>query len=116
MFFFFVSIWIIGVKHNVQFYTKDVSSALTDHAVCACVRGAVVSLQRLRPPTLINLPRLANGVCAQTETTLPSLSYFGRFPERIFQAYSLRNFWKMVVRAIIGSPVLSWEHCIMHFL
>lgn len=55
-------------------------------------------------------------VCAQTETTLPSLSYFGRFPERIFQAYSLRNFWKMVVRAIIGSPVLSWEHCIMHFL
>lgn len=44
------------------------------------------------------------------------LSYFGRFPERIFHAYSRRNFWKMVVRAIIGSPVLSWEHCTMHFL
>ena len=43
-------------------------------------------------------------------------SYLGRLPERIFQAYSLRNFWKMVVRAIMGSPVLSWEHCTMHFL
>lgn len=43
-------------------------------------------------------------------------THLGRLPERIFQAYSRRYFWKMVVRAIIGSPVLSWEHCTMHFL
>lgn len=50
-----------------------------------------------------------SGMCA-------AQTHLGRFPERIFQAYSLRYFWKMVVRAIMGSPVLSWEHCTMHFL
>lgn len=47
---------------------------------------------------------------------LGSSTHLGRLPDRIFQAYSRRYFWKMVVRAIIGSPVLSWEHCTMHFL
>ena len=43
-------------------------------------------------------------------------THLGRLPERIFQAYSRRYFWKIVVRAIMGSPVLSCEHCTMHFL
>lgn len=43
-------------------------------------------------------------------------THLGRFPERIFQAYSRRYFWKMVLRAIMGSPVLSCEHCTIHFL
>lgn len=47
---------------------------------------------------------------------LGSSTHLGRLPDRIFQAYSRRYFWKMVVRAIMGSPVLSWEHCTMHFL
>lgn len=43
-------------------------------------------------------------------------THFGKLLRRTLLAYSLRYFWNVLVRSIIGLPVLSWEHWTMHFL
>lgn len=43
-------------------------------------------------------------------------THFGKLLRRTLLAYSLRYFWNVLVRSIIGWPVLSWEHWTMHFL
>ena len=52
-------------------------------------------------------------VCAMR---IPWGTYLGRLLRSMRCAYSLRYFWKVCVRSIMGCPVLSWEHCTMHFL
>lgn len=103
--------------------TKQTASTSSTLIADQCSRKLLLLLllgMLTPPPKLTHQPNTNSlptvSVCAQSAGSQPWSSYLGRFPERIFQAYSLRNFWKMVVRAIMGSPVLSWEHCIMHFL
>lgn len=43
-------------------------------------------------------------------------TYLGKELRSTLLAYSLRYFWNVRVRSINGWPVLSWEHCTIHFL
>ena len=57
-------------------------------------------------------------VCVYTSqcTIEDTNAYLGKLPARTLLEYSRRYFWKVLVSSSIGWPVLSCEHCTMHFL